>query len=86
MIFDAFVLFFAIFKRKLVQVLSFDKVRKALTWMHILVDLHKHFVRLSYHSACQLAIRECLLAALEEMRLITHSTLAHLLLLIRCAT
>ena len=51
MIFDAFVLFFAIFKRKLVQVLSFDKVRKALTWMHILVDLHKHFLRLSYHSA-----------------------------------
>lgn len=57
---DSLVLFLAVVKRKLVKILCLDKVRKTFARMHILVDLHENFLRLSNNSTCQLAVRSSL--------------------------
>lgn len=57
---DSLVLFLAVVKRKLVKILCLDKVRKTFARMHILVDLHENFLRLSNDSTRELAVRSSL--------------------------
>lgn len=49
MVFDSLVLFLGVVLSKLVKIFLFHELWQTLTRVHILVDLHEHFVRIGNH-------------------------------------